>query len=558
MKKLFIYAVAAIALAACSTDKAGDNPSTTGNGQFNGEKAWVSLRLNPGNLGRSLNTTPTDGGTLTESSVKKVRVIFFNGTTASSTVVYDKTFVVGINGEIGTPGASGTKGDAFEVPGTTKSALIIANPIAGLKDEFDPDNAGTTSFTYAQFNTVRTDAVSALTDAANGFLMTNSRGTLEPVQIYKTKSEAENQPNAIYIDRVVSKVRVKSVPASTSTANVTLSDIKWLLNVTNKMYYPVSERTKTAINTPTPTDLIYSLGSYRKDPNYTAQNVTTFPDVKAAPYTDNYFAYYANSYPVPTDAAWKAPGSTDASWQYCLENTQTADGNNYAYTTQAVVRAKYQPDLVYIPGGSTEANPDSDGDWLQITFADANTLQHTFFSQQSLGKWILEELTNKYTDENPDSYPTKITDAYNGFLAGLQAANVSGVTKVTIPARDKVTYADPAAQATVVAKMFTDQNTAVKTNGAAMVDNVSFYKGGYSYYLAMIKHDNNNIKDNLLGEFGVVRNSQYEITVGSIVAPGYPVIPDPNPEVPNESENGWIDIQINVNPWTWYTQIEEW
>lgn len=43
----------------------------------------------------------------------------------------------------------------------------------------------------------------------------------------------------------------------------------------------------------------------------------------------------------------------------------------------------------------------------------------------------------------------------------------------------------------------------------------------------MIKHDDTSAVTNELGEFGVCRNSVYDINVKKFNNPGYPAIPDP-------------------------------
>ena len=72
----------------------------------------------------------------------------------------------------------------------------------------------------------------------------------------------------------------------------------------------------------------------------------------------------------------------------------------------------------------------------------------------------------------------------------------------------------------------------------------------------MIKHDDTSAATNELGEFGVVRNSVYDINVKKFNNPGYPAIPDPDPDTPDESDESWLSIEITPNPWTWYTQEE--
>ena len=35
-----------------------------------------------------------------------------------------------------------------------------------------------------------------------------------------------------------------------------------------------------------------------------------------------------------------------------------------------------------------------------------------------------------------------------------------------------------------------------------------------------------------------------------------PSIPDPDPITPDEEEDRYLSIKIEVNPWTWYSQVE--
>lgn len=88
------------------------------------------------------------------------------------------------------------------------------------------------------------------------------------------------------------------------------------------------------------------------------------------------------------------------------------------------------------------------------------------------------------------------------------------------------------------------------------VGDLSYYAEGFNYYKAMIRHDDTNEALNELGEFGVVRNSVYDILVRAINKPGYPEIPTPGEE-PDEEEGNYLSVQIKVNPWTWYSQEEE-
>ena len=72
----------------------------------------------------------------------------------------------------------------------------------------------------------------------------------------------------------------------------------------------------------------------------------------------------------------------------------------------------------------------------------------------------------------------------------------------------------------------------------------------------MIKHDDTSLATNELGEFGVVRNSVYDISVTKFNDPGYPTIP-PIVTDKDEDDDLRMSILIDVNPWTWYTQEVE-
>ncbi|UVV52120.1 Mfa1 fimbrilin C-terminal domain-containing protein [Bacteroides thetaiotaomicron] len=98
-------------------------------------------------------------------------------------------------------------------------------------------------------------------------------------------------------------------------------------------------------------------------------------------------------------------------------------------------------------------------------------------------------------------------------------------------------------------------NVAAKDR-AITVTGLTYYVGAVSYYKIMIKHDDTSAVTNELGEFGVVRNSVYDINVKKFNNPGYPAIPDPDEGTPDESDEGWLSIEIIPNPWTWYTQEE--
>ena len=168
--------------------------------------------------------------------------------------------------------------------------------------------------------------------------------------------------------------------------------------------------------------------------------------------------------------------------------------------------------------------------------------------------WIEVELINKYKSGDPDLFNASLTNSFNAYLTAISES------PVTIP--DAAAYAsgtyndNPEGQAAYLKTAFNNKKNAVTTAGAGTRGDISYFAGGVSYYKIMIKHDDTDAAINELGEFGVVRNSVYDVNITAINNPGTPVIPDPDPTIPDESDKYYLSVQINVNPWTWYTQEE--
>lgn len=523
-KKYFLYAFATLMLAACSENDVipgGDDGVVT---DPKGE-AWVALNISaPSSIGsRALHDPNKEDGTEEESSITTIRAIFFD---ASGSLTDDVELS---KAEAGNPGQpNGGVSDPFTVKASSKRILIVANPGAGFPAH--PISDGTNYSVVNAALTVADGVVSGNVANDGSFMMSNSKGGLEPsvsttdgtdadLKLYKTKELASNAPLAINIDRVVSKVRVY---IATTSDIATVTNPFWVLNVTNTKFFPVSQRTLTWNETfanqaagargtcITPFDQ-YKIGSYRIDPNYDVASVA--------------------DYIVVSDDAkiTNAPGAS----QYCLENTQTEAYNKHKYTTQVLLKANVVPKKYARPNLPDSLNADANGDWMRI-----NSGYYTF---ASLKEWVSAELKSKY-DASGDIKPgvsTTITDALNVYLAAKVGGGITlGTSGVDVD--------DLIAQ-------FAAKIDAIKAAGAGSVDRFDYYEGGLNYYKIMIKHDDTEAVANKLGEFGVVRNSVYDINVTKFKNPGYPVIPPPG-EDEDEDDGSYLSIQINVNPWTWYTQ----
>ena len=560
-KNFLMLALAAVAFAACSNEDLVpvDNPGNNNDLVTDpNADAWVALAVKTPVQTRGLHNPNQEAATEDESKITKVRAIFFtaNANEDAATVTADITLSNDQAGLDANGIPSGTAGKAFKVPATSKRILIIANP----SPEFEKKTVSMTDqkwpvgTLYSTVNAALDDAVSDLTIAGE-FMMSNAKGSLEPsddvetsptfgdpidLSLYANETAATNNPLSIRIDRVVAKVRV--YVTADSDAKATISDAGWILNATNKTYFPVSKRTLTWNETPankpgargeciTPFDQ-YKIGSYRIDPNYGTQNLSY------------YNSYSSTSAP----SNWNDPTTTiNKVAEYCLENTQTATHNVHAYTTHVLLKAKFIPSEYGrpapndgTPSTDQETDPALAGDWMLINGG--------FYTFATLMEWIEAELKAKYADGEPATFPTARTTAYNRYLVAV------GVGAIGLP---------PTADATAITALVDDfKNTKALVAAIAAKDRaktvtgLTYYVGAVSYYKIMIKHDDTSAATNKLGEFGVVRNSVYDINVKKFNNPGYPAIPDPDPDTPDERDEGWLSIEITPNPWTWYTQEE--
>lgn len=557
MKKMYFLVAALLVLlsAACTNDhidQDDDGIVTDPTGE-----AWIALNVGPPttSFSRALHDPDKIIGTTKESNVKKIRAIFFDG---SEKVTADKTFTVGTDQEAGNPNQpEGDQGKAFKVPASSKRILIIANPSPDLP----VTSVGTT--TYTVFN----QAILAVASLSGDeyFMMSNAKGGLEPsasntdgtdanLVLYNSASKAESQALSINVDRAVAKVRVytDNTGISSNNTKANISEPGWVLNATNKKYFPVSKREKTWYETQprgciTPFDQ-YKLGSYRIDPNYDNQ-----PTVLPPAFTDYLkdYNYYLDATDVPA-GAWHPTDASSDNAEYCLENTQTEDHNVWAYTTQVLFKVIFSPKGLQTPDKNVYDNPadfvnagalDSGKDWLMVNGG--------YYTWNLLMDYIKAELTFKFQSEDNDPtiiHNTALTNALNNYL--------EAINEVKVPI-DRNNASTPEEQAGDIVDAFNVKKNAVTTHGADRHGTVSYYVGGVNYYPIMIKHDDSGDVYNELGEFGVVRNSVYNVNISRVNNPGYPNIPEPDPGTKDEDEDNYLSIRINVNPWTWYTQTEE-
>ena len=360
-----MFALATLVFAACSDDHAISDGNSDVVTDPSGD-AWVALNIKtPAAVTRGLNIPNQENAITGEYEIEDVKAIFFDGDQDASLVTKVIDLSTG-SGDLTSSGASSSS-KAFQIPATSKTILIIANPGAGFS------SVGEGSSFVDVNKAVKDESITTSVAKTGTFLMTNSKGHLEPsdnsgntinLTLYKSQDVAVKNPLAIYIDRVVAKVRVYTSDGAMDNSTASIYSPKWILNVTNKWYYPVSRRIKTwnedPANTPdargtcvTPFDR-YEIGSYRVDPNYNNTNIGEWNEANQVAYTNNY-----NFVSASTNASaisWNEISSaSNPVTEYCLENTQEKEYNNHAYTTQVLLQANFAPKkLKKLDGGTVD------------------------------------------------------------------------------------------------------------------------------------------------------------------------------------------------------------
>lgn len=606
LKKASWMLAAGFLLAACSDSLEETTGNGTGSDGFNGEKGYVNIGLKlPSASGASTRSNENNesfaDGTESEYEVKSVIIALFYGQDESSAVcknafkLTENDFQMSgtTSDNVTTFYASGVRMIAAPVEGENVYALALVNADSQKFDiegtAQDGENTGDavlTTFlrvngskvqnntTLATLNTAVEDAqVSDLTNPDRGFFMSNAPystvatttysqsgisgqdvNTLAPITVYNTKENAEAAAhnNPIYVERAVAKVQVKvnsdngslTVKADAPTAyeGATVTFNKWILQNTNKKYYPVRKVTDET------TDDWEDWSNYVPTTNSIKGNTNRFFGAIANPYRtywgidpnytevsgqlENDFNVIEQLTAKPDD--WNTVGNTktaetDLASEYCLENTSVSAAMKDNQLTS-----------VLLQGTFNLKDSQDNADLLMRNNTSAIYTKDQFLA------WATEVLNGK--DD------TKLS---NGASLALSSSLTSGKTitskedvknLLTIQNDTPTTLTDEQAQAILT----------------AAGSNIKYYKGGVTYYYAtVIKHFGegetplegkaiNSASDyedkNHLGRYGVLRNNWYEITINSVSGPGEPEIPE-IPTDPVDKTNSYINAEINVLSW---------
>lgn len=554
----------------------------------NGKGATSYLAVNIENVGsapasRSYNqgNGTYEDGTEAESKIKTVRFYFFNGDGTPYLLVNDDPQNTPVNflerdiktddlngndhdhdhtAEITTKAMLVLKGETKAVPA---SVIAVINPAA-----LDNSTLHSGTMTLSELRTSATG--SKFNDKTEGFVMSNSVyesagqdvcSTPVANSVFATEKEAMSKPVDIYVERVNAKVNAK-IDADYVRTNET--EKAWSKNAEGKYQINVGniDVTTYAVNTnATPTKETYPVyavvqGWQLADANGKAElckqiNTSWYAgELGISPWTtsDYHRCFWSKSVPFTSGAQGGANHPVNPTFKGITQSLSDAFSTTPVYT------------LPNTPEKLVE-NPKTSVNTLtklivaaKLVYKDKNDEYHpaqvcqyrglTYLGEEAVKKQIVggfKRFFKKTTTESGDVY---------------KSIEASDIAFETVPGSSEVkNYEVRAKLADKVGQLYVKDGETYKTVSkddvnAALAKETAQVRStdGATYYYTPIKHLGEAGK---LGEYGIVRNHSYQVTIQNIQGFGTPVYnPDQeiDPMIPSD-ENTYLAASIKVLSW---------
>ena len=563
-----------LTVASCSSEDVAGDDAQIGKGTT----SFLAVNIeNVGSAPASRSYEQGDGtyenGTQAESKINKVRFYFFNGdgtpyllvkkdpSQAESVNYLDKSVVQHDNNDQTVE----TKTDAvLVIEGNTKT--VPASVIAVI----NPDVLENTTLHNGKSMTIselRTSATgSKFYDTTNGFVMSNSVyesagqdicSTPVANNVFSTSDKALSNPVDIYVERVNAKVNAKIDKNYKRTGE---TENAWSQNAEGKYQIEVGSIDVTTYeeNTnSTPTTHKYPVyavvqGWQVADANGKAEvckqiKTSWFAgELGINPWTtsDYHRSFWSESVPFNSGAVTGANRPVNPSFKDI--NMPLSDG----FAATPVYTLPNTPDAVV-------KNPKtSDNDLTKLIVA-AKLVYKDADSYKTAQVCQYRGLT--YLGE--DAVKKQIVGGFKQYLkntatGGYQSIEASDITFKTVPGSSVVKdYEVVATLASNVGELYVKDGETYKTvskddvNAALAKEEAQVRStDGATYYYTPIKHLGDAGK---LGEYGIVRNHSYQVTIQNIKGFGTPVYnPDQkiDPMIPSD-ENTYLAASIKVLSW---------
>lgn len=452
------------------------------------------------------------------------------------------------------------KGETKAVPA---SVIAVINPAA-----LDNSTLHSGTMTLSELRTSATG--STFYDKTEGFVMSNSVyesagqdvcSTPVANSVFATEKEAMSKPVDIYVERVNAKVNAK-IDADYVRTNET--EKAWSKNAEGKYQINVGniDVTTYAENTnATPTKETYPVyavvqGWQLADANGKAElckqiNTSWYAgELGISPWTtsDYHRCFWSKSVPFTSGAQAGANHPVNPTFKGITQSLSDAFSTTPVYT---------------LPNTSEKLveNPKTSVNTLtklivaaKLVYKDKNNTYHpaqvcqyrglTYLGEEAVKKQIVGGFARYFKKTTTES-----GDVYNSIGA-------SDITFKTVPGSSEVKdYEVVATLASNVGELYVKDGETYKTvskddvNAALAKEEAQVRStDGATYYYTPIKHLGDAGK---LGEYGIVRNHSYQVTIQNIQGFGTPVYnPDQeiDPMIPSD-DNTYLAARINVLSW---------
>lgn len=543
VKNLFGMAVMATALVGCSSNDnlapdGKDNVGKTG-------EAYASFTINlPTTRATRVAGEPTFAeGDAKEYEVKNGTILIFDmdGKYVTSAQLGNMNPWKDIKTDGVTTAATATvKLTGVNVGGNYQALVLLNNDVDATTTKVKLPVVGVN---YSAWNADASNADAVKYALTDGIFMANAPKytgtsteptTLVPVaNICASREQAEAKAaTTVYVERGLAKVTMQKFNAdgyaiAAGTYKGDKVEIKaWQLDVTNKSTFPVHQTSSLTDgfaniwSTPRFYDgdnKTFKRVYWGVDPNYsdaTLQNLIACKDAFNMIGKDDIAGKTGNDHP-----------------QYCLENTFDLANMMQGQTTRVVFKAVFTPKdfttgQTFYKIGNNTAIWDATKLAQQIHTVAVTAMGITDAAERENYVVKLDASTNNISGTAGLHTITAANIEYKGTGTSLVAANI-----------DKI-----------------NEKLGLKETG------ISTYLNGEAYYIARIKHFNEltpwtagegygTANDKYLGRYGVLRNNWYDLSVNSISGLGYPDVPEVKPEMPDDENEQYINVEVKILDW---------
>ena len=587
IKHLFGLAVIAAMTASCSSNEdLGTAGPSTGTNEAGVSYATFTINLPTASGTRSTENDQFDGGTPSEYAVNDATLVIFEKGKETSENNFKFVEAVPLGNLEPWKKDNESNGITTEATITAKLnsatvdkvgdkyfALVILNNKVGTDDKVTLPSG---SITYGDWNVASNATATNLVNNKDGFYMANAPQftedgkeptTLVPIKgIYRTKEEAQSKAaTTIHVERGLAKVTVGSNSTgknyfATEGDNATGTNYKsdkvkitnWALDVTNTKSFPVhvtsglmagttisegqnvtgyediwKNEEPTAGTVPATSRFVSNstTATFKRvywgiDPNYSM----------GLKELDKCKEQFTIAEPNGTGVTWNN-GSGSDNPLYCLENTFDINNMKQGQTTRVLLKATYTPSAV-------------------VTEEDK-----TFFMiGNSTDIWTKTNLITQITNKAKEALKKPTAELTVVLKGDLLTAGTHVLTESNVSIKEgEAEKVDAELVAKLNTKLGLDESKDLR---------IKTYQNGESYYIARIKHFGDDLTPwaagdetyggknlNWLGRYGVLRNNWYDLTINKISGPGYPDVPKVNPDVPDDEDTKYINVEVKILDW---------